>query len=111
MEVVFSIGRASAVFIRLKYKVWERLGQSINTKLKVYGAVVLPCLLYACETWTIYSRHSKQLDAFHIICLSGLLRVNWQDRFPDTDVLQHAGTESIRDILLRYQLWWAGHVC
>lgn len=50
MISAYRIARASGAFGRLKEKVWERRGLSVNTKLKVYGAVVLPCLLYECET-------------------------------------------------------------
>ena len=41
--------------------VWERNGIKLDTKLKVYKAVVLSTLLYACETWTVYKNHSKRL--------------------------------------------------
>ena len=109
-EVAYRIARASTAFGRLKDKVWERRGLSLDTKLKVYRAVVLPSLLYACEAWTVYSRHAKQLNAFHMRCLRTLLRVKWQDRVPDTEVLQRAEMESIHAILLRFQLRWAGHV-
>ena len=78
--------------------------------LKVYQAVVLPSLLYACETWTTYSRHIKQLNAFHMRCLRSLLHIKWQDKVPDTEVLQRAQMEGIHAILLRHQLRWAGHV-
>ena len=62
------------------------------------------------ETWTVYSRHAEQLKAFHIRCLRTLLRIRWQDKVPDTEVLQRAESESIHAILLRSQLRWAGHV-
>ena len=39
-----------------------------NTKLKLYRSVVLPTLLYACKTWTVY-RHVKRLNHFYTICL------------------------------------------
>ena len=39
--------------------------ESDDTKLKVYRSVVLPTLLYACETWTVYQRHAKRLNHFH----------------------------------------------
>ena len=109
-EVAYRIARASTAFGKLNDKVWERRGLSIDTKLKVYRAVVLPSLLYACETWTIYSRHAKQLNAYHLRCLRKLLRIKWQDKVPDTEVLQRAEMESIHAILLRSQLRWAGHV-
>lgn len=109
-EVAYRVARASTAFGRLREKVWDRRGLSINTKLKVYKAVVLPSLLYGCETWTVYSRHSKQLNAFHMRCLRNLLRIKWQDKVPDTEVLQRAESESIHASLLRSQLRWAGHV-
>ena len=90
--------------------VWERRGLTKETKLKVYQAVVLPSLLYACETWTAYSRHIKQLNAFPMRCLRSLLHIKWQDKVPDTEVLQRAEMESIHAILLRHQLRWVGHV-
>ena len=34
----------------------------------------------------------------------------WQDKVPDTEVLQRAESESIHAILLHSQLRWAGHV-
>ena len=86
-EVSYRIARASAAFGRLRDTVWERRGLTKETKLKVYQAVVLPSLLYACETWTTYSRHIKQLNAFHMRCLRSLLHIKWQDKVPDTEVL------------------------
>lgn len=109
-EVAYRVARASAAFGRLRKNVWERRGLSIATKLKVYKAVVLPSLLYACETWTIYSQHAKKLNALHMRCLRSLLRIKWQDKVPDTEVLLRAKMESIHAILLRSQLRWAGHV-
>ena len=97
-EVSYRIARASAAFGRLRDTVWERRGLTKETKLKVYQAVVLPSLLYACETWTTYSRHIKQLNAFH------MLHIKWQDKVPDTEVLQNAEMEGIHAILLRHQL-------
>ena len=38
---------------------WDRSGIRLDTKLKVYRSVVLPTLLYACETWIVYQRMSK----------------------------------------------------
>ena len=109
-EVAYRLARASAAFGRLKDQVWERRGLRLETKLKVYRAVVIPSLLYASETRTVYSRHAKQINAFHMRCLRTLLRIRWQDKVPDTEVLQHAESESIHAIPLRSQLRWAGHV-
>ena len=78
------------------------------TKLKVYKAVVVPTLLYACETWTVYQRHAKRLVHFH--CLRKLLKIKWQDKILDTEVLKKAATQSMHTVLKLAQLWWTGHV-
>jgi hypothetical protein len=110
-EVTLRIARASAAFGRLHNSVWNRRGISLQTKIKVYRAVVLPSLLYACETWTVYSRHERQLNSFHMRCLRKLLLIKWQDKIPDTEVLQRAEMTSVHAMLRRSQLRWAGHVC
>ena len=47
-EVLCRISRASQAFGRLHTRVWHERGISIQTKLSVYRAVVLPSLLYRC---------------------------------------------------------------
>jgi hypothetical protein len=109
-EVNVRIAKASATFGRLHSNVWNRRGISLPTKLKVYCAIVLPTLLYACETWTVYQRHARKLNHFHTTCLRRLLAIKWQDKVPDTEVLARADLPSIHTILMRYQLRWAGHL-
>ena len=87
-EVNARIAKASAAFGRLRGSIWDRSGIRLDTKLKVYRSVVLPTLLYACETWTVYQRHAKRLNHFHTSCLRKLLKSKWQDRIPDTEVLK-----------------------
>ena len=102
--------KASAAFGRLRGSIWDRSGIRLDTKLKVYRSVVLPTLLYACGTWTIYQRHAKRLNHFHTSCLRKLLKIKWQDRIPDTEVLKRAGMQSIHTLLKLAQLRWTGHV-
>ena len=97
-------------FGRLRANVWERNEIKFDTKLKVYMAVVLPTLLYACETWTVYQRHAKRLNHFHLSCLRKLLKIKWQDKIPDTEVLKKAGIQSMHTVLKLAQLRWTGHV-
>ena len=110
MSVFYRIARASSAFGRLGKKVWERREISFLTKLKLYRAVVLLTLLHACETWTVYSRHAKQLNSFHMRSLQKLLHIKWQDKILDTKVLQRAEIESIHTFLKRSQLRWVEHV-
>ena len=95
-EVNARIAKASTAFGQLRGSIWDRSGIRLDTKLKVYRSVVLPTLLYACETWTVYQRHAKRLNHFHTSCLRKLLKIKWQDRIPDT------GPEKGRDAECTY---------
>lgn len=109
-EVNTRISKASSTFGRLYTNVWHRSGISLKTRLKVYRAVVIPVLLYSCETWTVYKRHAKKLNHFHTTCLRKIMNIKWQDKIPDTAILDRAGIPSIYTILMQSQLRWAGHV-
>ena len=85
-------------------------GITLQTKLKVYRATVLPTLLYARETWTMYQRHAKKINHFHTTCLTELFHIKWQYRILDIEVLTRAGLPSINTILMQSQPRWAGLV-
>nr|VZI27641.1 unnamed protein product [Spirometra erinaceieuropaei] len=109
-EVANRISKASQAFDRLQSTVWNRHGLQLSTKLKMYKAVILPTLLYGAETWTVYTRQACRLNHFHLSCLRRILRLNWQDRIPDTDVLERTGIVSIYTMLRQMQLRWSGHL-
>ncbi|BHF78801.1 hypothetical protein SprV_0602191600 [Sparganum proliferum] len=106
-EVARRISKASQAFGRLQSTVWNRRGLRLSTKLKMYKAVILPTLLYGAETWTVYTKQARPLNHFHLSCLR---RVNWQDRIPDTDVLERTGILSIYSMLRQMQVRWSGHL-
>ncbi|BHF78098.1 hypothetical protein SprV_0602120800 [Sparganum proliferum] len=107
-EVANRISKASQTFGRLRSTVWNRHGLQLSTKLKMYKAVILPTLLYGAETWTVYTKQARRLNHFHLSCLRRILRLNWQDRIPDTDVLERTGILSIYAMLREIQLRWSG---
>jgi len=109
-EVNNRIVKASSAFGRLKKTVWERRGISQRNKIKVYRVVVLTTLLYGCETWTIYRRHEKQLQQFNLRCLRSILKIRWQDKIPNTEVLERAELPSVITTMRKAQTRWAGHV-
>ena len=74
------IGKAAATLAPLGRRVWDNTMLTISTKIMVYQACVLSTLLYGSETWILYSHQVRKLNTFH-------LRITWQDRVPDKDVL------------------------
>ena len=109
-EVTARTAKDSVAFGRLRTNVWELNGIRSDTKLKVYKAAILPTLLYACETWTVYQCHAKRLNHFHLSCLRKLLIIRWQNKIPDTEVLKKANMQSVLTLLKLAQLRWTGHV-
>nr|VZI43853.1 unnamed protein product [Spirometra erinaceieuropaei] len=53
-EVARRITKASEAFSRLQNTVWNRHGLHLNTKLKLYKAVILPTLMDRAETWMVH---------------------------------------------------------
>nr|VZI50065.1 unnamed protein product [Spirometra erinaceieuropaei] len=109
-EVANRISKARQDFGRLQSTVWNRHGLQLSTKLKMYKAVILPTLLYGAETWTVYAKQARRRNHFHHSCLRRILRLNWQDRIPDREVLERTGILSIYAILRQMQLRWSGHL-
>lgn len=83
---------------------------SVRTKLYVYNAVIVPTLIYGCETWTTYRRNLKCLEKYHQRCLRRILKVKWQDRRTNISILEEANTTSMEAKIVRHQLRWAGHI-
>jgi len=45
-----------------------------------------------------------------LVCFRRLLRIKWQDKIRDSEVLRRASISSIHTLLQKAQLRWAGHV-
>ena len=54
--------------------------------------------------------HIKALDRFHMRHLRILLKIKWQDRITNAEVLGRSQSKSIETLLIESQLRWAGHV-
>ena len=81
-----------------------------NTKMRVYQACVLSTLLCGSETWTLYTRQERRLNAFHLHSLRKILGITWQDRVPNKNVLERAKIPSMFALLSQRRLRWFGHV-
>ncbi|XP_062841273.1 uncharacterized protein LOC134300780 [Trichomycterus rosablanca] len=109
-EINARICKASQALGRLRVRVLNQHNIRQSTKLKLYKSVVLTSLLYGCETWTLYRRHLKLLEHFHMRSLRSIMGIKWQDRIANLEVLDRAETTSIEAMILKAQLRWTGHV-
>ena len=109
-EIQNRIRAAHATYGRLTERVFENHGLHFQTKVMVFRAVVLSTLLYACETWTLYSRDVKQLKKFQQARLRQIFRVRWKDKITNNEILTRASLRSIEATILQHRLRWVGHI-
>ena len=53
---------------------------TLLTKVGLIKTMVLPVVLYGCESWTIKKAEPQRTDAFKLWCWRRLLRVPWTAR-------------------------------
>ena len=50
------------------------------TKIHIVKAMVLPVVIYGCDSWAIKKADCQRIDAFELRCWIKLLRVFWTVR-------------------------------
>ena len=50
---------------------------TLLTKAHIVKAMILPVVMYKCESWTIKKAEHQKMDAFELWCWRRLLRVPW----------------------------------
>jgi hypothetical protein len=53
-------------------RVQEVVGSDLNTKIKMYRTIMLPVVLYGCETWSSTLREKHRLRVFENRVLRGI---------------------------------------
>ncbi|KAG0730377.1 Alpha-ketoglutarate-dependent dioxygenase alkB 7, mitochondrial [Chionoecetes opilio] len=80
-EVLRRIGIAHGVMDLLNMSIWRCRYLCRRTKIQIFKLLVIPVLLYGCETWTLNSDLKRRIDAFELgDCKSG------QEITPDVEL-------------------------
>ena len=66
------LSKATSAFVRLK-RIWR--SKTILRRAKLYITLVVPVLLYECETWKVNKGDDRAVDWFHNNCLRRILQV------------------------------------
>ena len=61
---------------------------NLLTKVHLVKAMVLPVVMYGCESWTIKKVECQRIDAFELWCWRRLLRVPWTERRSNLSILK-----------------------
>ena len=77
---------------------------TLPTKVSGVKAMVLPVVMYGCESWTIKKPEHQRLDTFELWCWTRLLRVPWTARRSNQSILREINPEySVEELMLNVQ--------
>ena len=77
---------------------------ALPTKVHVVKSMVLPVVMYGCESWTIKKAECGRIDAFELWCWRRLLKVPWTARRSNQSILKEISPEySLEGLLLKLQ--------
>ena len=76
----------------------------------MYKTLVVPVLLYGCETWKTNKGDDKAIDVFQSKCLQKILWIEWQDHVSTKELLERATMKPLNEEV-KYRRWNAiGHI-
>ena len=77
----------------------------LPTKVHLVKAMVLPAVMYGCESWTVKKAECQRIDAFELWCWRRLLRVPWTARRSNQSILREISPEySLEGLMLKLKL-------
>jgi len=92
-------------------KTWKGQGISMQTKMRLYNALIQPIALYGCETWTLRKAEENKLLVFEMAALRKILGVNRLDKIRNEEIRRRTGCHrTIVQVVCERQHRWLGHV-
>ena len=84
---------------------------TLPTKVYTIKTIVLPVVMYECESWTIKKAEHQRIDDFELWCWRRLLRGPWAPRRSNQSILKEINPEySLEGLMLKMKLQYFGHL-
>ena len=84
---------------------------TLPTKVRLVKAMVIPVVMYGCESWTVKKAERQRIDAFELWCWRRLLRVPWTARGSNQSTLKEINPGcSLEGLMLKLTLQYFGHL-
>ena len=84
---------------------------TLPTKVHLVKAMVLPVVMYGCDSWTIKKTEHQRIDAFELWCWRRLLRVPWTARRSNQSIIKEINPGcSLEGLMLKLKLQSFGHL-
>ena len=82
---------------------------TLPTKVHLVKAMVVPVVMYGCESWTIKKAEHQRIDAFELWCWRKHLRVPWTARRSNQSILKEISPGcSLEGLMLKLKLQYFG---
>ena len=93
-----------------KLSVLKSRNITLPTKIYIVKAMILPVVMYRCESWTINKAERQRIDAFELHCWRRLLRFPWTARRSNQSILKEINPEySLEGLMLKLKRQYFGH--
>ena len=84
---------------------------TLPTKVCLVKAMVLPVVMYGCESQTIKKAEHHRIDVFELWCWRRLLRVPWTAKRSNQSILKEISPGcSLEGLMLKLKLQYFGHL-
>ena len=84
---------------------------TLPTKVHLVEAMVVPVVMYGCESWTVKKAECRKIDAFELWCSRRLLRVPWAARRSNQSILKEISPGcSLEGLMLKLNLQYFDHL-
>ena len=84
---------------------------TLPTNVCLVKAMVVPVVMYGCESWTVKKAECRRIDAFELWCWRRLLRVPWAARRFNQSILKEISPGgSLEGMMLKLKLQYFGHL-
>ena len=84
---------------------------TLPTKVRLVKAMVLPVVMYGCESYIIKKFEHQRIDAFDLWCRRRLLRVSWTAKRSNQSILKEISPGcSLEGPMLKLKLQYFGHL-
>ena len=75
------------------------------TKVHLLKPMVVPVVMYGCESWIVKKAECRKIDAFDLWCWRRLLRIPWTARISSQTILKEISPEyTLEGLMLKLKL-------
>ena len=79
------------------------------TKVHIVKAMIVPAVMYSCESWTIKKAECQRIDDFKLWCWRRLLKVPWTARRSNKSILREINPKYLPEgLTLKMNLQYFG---